>query len=137
MTRTAKTGTSAASKGAVILLIGTRKGAFTLRSDASRRTWKLSAPMFLGHIVHHMVLDPRDRRTILMAVSTGHLGPTIYRSTDAGKTWKESSAPPKFRKVSEGENGRAVNHVFWLTPLPCERTGRLVCRHIPARPVPV
>jgi photosystem II stability/assembly factor-like uncharacterized protein len=72
--------------------------------------------MFLGHIVHHMVLDPRDRRTLLMAVSTGHLGPTIYRSTDAGRTWKESSAPPAFRKVPEGEKGRSVDHVFWLTP---------------------
>jgi photosystem II stability/assembly factor-like uncharacterized protein len=72
--------------------------------------------MFLGHIVHHMVLDPRDRRTMLMAVSTGHLGPTIYRSTNAGKTWKECSAPPAFRKAAEGQGGRSVNHVFWLTP---------------------
>ena len=61
MAQTAITGTPAATKGAVTLLIATRKGAFTLRCDASRRTWKLSAPMFLGHIVHHMVLDPRDR----------------------------------------------------------------------------
>ena len=99
MTQMTTTGAPTAAKGAVTLLIGTRKGAFTLRSDGSRRTWKLSAPMFLGHIVHHMVLDPRDRRTMLMAVSTGHLGPTVYRSADAGKTWKESSAPPAFRKV--------------------------------------
>jgi hypothetical protein len=116
MARATMTSTPAAIKGAVTLLIATRKGAFTLRSDASRRTWKLSAPMFLGHIVHHMVLDPRDRRTMLMAVSTGHLGPTVYRSTDGGKTWKESSTPPAFRKVPEGESGRTVNHVFWLTP---------------------
>src|SRR6185295_20333165 len=102
--------------GSIALLIGTRKGAFILRSDRTRRTCTLSAPMFLGHIVHHMVLDPRDRRTMLMAVSTGHLGPTIYRSVDAGKTWKESSAPPAFRKVPEGQQGRSVNHVFWLTP---------------------
>ena len=102
--------------GPVVLLIGTRKGAFILRSDRARRTWKLSAPMFLGNIVHHVVLDPRDRRTMLMAASTGHLGPTIFRSTDAGKTWKESTAPPAFPKVPEGEKGRSVGHVFWLTP---------------------
>jgi len=102
--------------GPIALLIGTRKGAFILHSDRSRRTWKLSSPMFLGHIVHHLVLDPRDRRTMLMASSTGHLGPTIFRSTDAGKTWKESAAPPAFPKVSEGEKGRAVNHTFWLVP---------------------
>jgi photosystem II stability/assembly factor-like uncharacterized protein len=51
-----------------------------------------------------------------MAASTGHLGPTLFRSTDAGKTWKESTAPPAFPKVPEGHKGRAVNHTFWLTP---------------------
>ena len=98
------------------LLIGTRKGAFVLRGDRTRRTWKLSAPMFLGHIVHHVVLDPRDRRTMLMAARTGHLGPTVFRSTDLGKTWKEVKTPPAFPKVPEGQKGRVVDHVFWLTP---------------------
>ena len=107
---------SAAGHSPVTLLIGTRKGAFTLKTDRARRTWTLSAPIHLGHIVHHIVCDPRDRRTILMAASTGHLGPTVFRSTDAGKTWKESSTPPAFKKLSEGEKGRTVGHVFWLTP---------------------
>jgi photosystem II stability/assembly factor-like uncharacterized protein len=104
------------SSGAVTLLIGTRKGAFTLKSDRARRAWKVSSPMFLGHIIHHVVADPRDRRTILMAASTGHLGPTLFRSTDAGKTWKESATPPAFPKLPDSEKGRAVGHTFWLTP---------------------
>ena len=104
------------SSGPVTLLIGTRKGAFTLKGDGTRRRWKVSGPTFLGHIIHHIVFDPRDRRTVLMAASTGHLGPTIFRSPDAGKTWKESAAPPAFPKVPESEKGRAVNHTFWLTP---------------------
>jgi hypothetical protein len=37
--------------GNVALLIGTRKGAFILRGNRSRLTWKLSAPMFLDHII--------------------------------------------------------------------------------------
>ena len=41
-----------------------------------------------------VVLDPRDRRTMLMAARTGHLGPTVFRSTDFGKTWKEATKPP-------------------------------------------
>jgi len=102
--------------GPVVLLIGTRKGAFIVRADRSRRTWKLSGPIFLGHIVHHLVLDPRDRRTMLMAARTGHLGPTVFRSTDAGKTWQEAQAPPAFPKVPEGQKGQVVDHVFWLTP---------------------
>src|SRR6266508_3123650 len=102
--------------GSVALLIGTRKGAFILRGDRSRRTWKLSAPIFLGHIVHHLVLDPRDGRTMLMAARTGHLGPTIFRSTDFGKTWKEASRPPAFPKVPEGQTGIWVHHNFFITP---------------------
>ena len=108
--------TNATTSGVITLFIGTRKGAFTLKSDRTRRSWRLSAPIHLGHIVHHMVCDPRDNRTILMAASTGHLGPTIFRSTDAGKTWKESTAPPAFHKLPEGKEGRTVGHVFWLTP---------------------
>ncbi len=102
--------------GAVTVLIGTRKGAFFLRGDRSRRTWKLSHPLFLGQIVHHLVFDPRDRRTMLMACRTGHLGPTVFRSTDLGRTWQEAKTPPAFAKAPEGRNGRVVDHVFWLTP---------------------
>jgi len=116
MTRTAMTGTPQPTTGSVALLIGTRKGAFILKSDHPRRKWKLSSPILLGHIVHHLVLDPRDRRTMLLSASTGHLGPTIFRSTDGGKSWKESTAPPAFRKVSDDGKGRSVNHIFWLTP---------------------
>jgi photosystem II stability/assembly factor-like uncharacterized protein len=103
------------SKDKVFLLIGTRKGAFIYRGDAKRETWKLSRPHFLGSIVHHVVLDPRDSRTLLMAARTGHLGPTVFASRDWGKTWKEASKPPAFPKAENGD-GRAVQAVFWLTP---------------------
>src|SRR4030095_1845890 len=82
----------------VALLIASKKGGFILSTDARRRTWTVKGPIFLGNIVHHMMLDPRDRRTMLMAAKTGHLGPTVFRSTDLGKTWKEASKPPAFPK---------------------------------------
>ena len=96
--------------------IGTRKGAFALRSDARRRTWKLSGPQFLGHVIHHIVQDPREPRVLLMGAKTGHLGPTVFRSLDGGKNWAESKQPPVFKKASEGEEGRSVENVFWLSP---------------------
>jgi photosystem II stability/assembly factor-like uncharacterized protein len=102
--------------GPLAVLIGTRKGAFILRGDKTRRTWKLSQPMFLGHIAHHMVLDPRDRRTLLVAARTGHLGPTVFRSTDFGRSWKEAERPPAFPKAPAGQQGLVVDHIFWLTP---------------------
>jgi hypothetical protein len=109
-----KTRPSAARK--VVLLVATRKGAWLYRGDAARRTWRVDGPHFLGHIISHVVLDPRDRRTLLAAAKTGHLGPTIFRSTDLGRTWKEAARPPAFAKAPEGEKGRVVDHTFWLTP---------------------
>jgi len=99
-----------------LLLVATRKGAWLYRGDGARRSWRAEGPHFLGHIVSHVVLDPRDRRTLLAAAHTGHLGPTLYRSTDFGKSWQESKQPPAFPKVPEGQKGRSVNHTFWLTP---------------------
>lgn len=106
----------APAKGAVALFIGTRKGAFVLRGDRTRRTWKLQGPILLGNIVHHAVLDPRDGKTVLVAARTGHLGPTVFRSTDFGRTLKEAARPPAFPKAPEGHKGLVVDHVFWLTP---------------------
>jgi hypothetical protein len=96
--------------------VATRKGAFLVRVDPARRRFRLEGPHFLGHVVHHVVLDPRDRKTILAAARTGHLGPTVFRSTDFGKTWQEAARPPQFPKAAEGARPRAVDHVFWLTP---------------------
>jgi photosystem II stability/assembly factor-like uncharacterized protein len=53
---------------------------------------------------------------MLIAAKTGHLGPTIYRSTNRGKTWKEASRPPAFDKAPEGTEGKVLDHSFWLTP---------------------
>jgi hypothetical protein len=102
--------------GATQLLIGTRKGAWIYRGDAARRSWAVEGPIHLGQIVNHFVIDPRDGQTMLIAAKTGHLGPTILRSTDGGRTWCEAKRPPAFEKAGEGEAARAVDHTFWLEP---------------------
>ncbi len=100
----------------VLVLVATRKGAWLYRSDAARTTWRASGPHFLGHIVHHMVLDQRDGKTLLAAAKTGHLGPTIFRSTNMGRDWSEAKKPPAFAKAGKGKAGRVVDHTFWLAP---------------------
>jgi photosystem II stability/assembly factor-like uncharacterized protein len=99
-----------------MVLAATRKGAWIFHSDAARQAWRSDGPHFLGHMIHHLVLDPRDGQTLLAAAKTGHLGPTIFRSADLGKTWTEAARPPAFPKAPEGETGRVVDHSFWLTP---------------------
>jgi hypothetical protein len=104
------------SRKNTMLLVATRKGAWILRGDPGRKSWRTEGPHFLGQIIHHLVLDPRDGKTLLAATSTGHLGPTMFRSTDQGRTWKESPRPPAFPKARKGQPARSVKHTFWLEP---------------------
>ncbi|MGL6109336.1 MAG: WD40/YVTN/BNR-like repeat-containing protein [Rubrivivax sp.] len=100
----------------LVVLVATRKGAWLFHGDAGRKAWKADGPHFLGHTISHVQLDPRDGRTLLAAAKTGHLGPTIFRSTNLGRTWKEARQPPAFAAPVGGLPGRSVDHTFWLTP---------------------
>jgi hypothetical protein len=105
----------------LIVLVGTRKGLFVLSSTDNRRSWSIEGPHFLGQIVNHALVDPRDGRTIVAAVRAGHLGPTVYRSSDLGASWQEAKRPPAFARR---EGGQSVSHVFWLTPGAASQPGR-------------
>jgi hypothetical protein len=106
------------------LCIGTLKGGFLLLAGPGRRKWRLVGPFHLGERVHDLVLDPRDGLTLLMSVTGGHLGPSIVRSTDRGRTWQEATRPPAFKKLPKKKapgkrtatRGFAVKVNLWLTP---------------------
>jgi photosystem II stability/assembly factor-like uncharacterized protein len=100
----------------VDVLVATRKGAFVLRGSAGRSRWRVEGPHFLGNEANHLVADPRDPKVWLLAARTGHLGPTVFRSDDAGRTWREAGRPPAFPKAPEGQDGPAVDRVFFLAP---------------------
>jgi hypothetical protein len=113
---TADSDASARNTRRLVLLVATRKGAWLYHGDTRRGAWRVDGPHFLGHIISHLVLDPRDGKTLLAAAKTGHLGPTIFRSTDLGANWREAARPPAFRQAAAGAAGRAVDHSFWLAP---------------------
>ncbi len=124
---------------APVLLIGTAKGGFLLSSKGGRKGWELTGPFHLGSQVHDFRLDPRDGRTLLLCSTGGHLGPTIFRSSDRGKTWKEAKKPPQFEKVRSSKrssaraakNGRSVKMNFWLTPGHVSEKGVWYCGTCP------
>lgn len=103
-------------KQRLVLLVATRKGLWFFHDEGGRDGWRQDGPHFLGHIIHHAVLDPRDGRTLLVAARTGHLGPTVLRSTDLGASWQEAARPPAFGPAANGLPARTVDHTFWLTP---------------------
>ena len=73
-----------------LLLIGTRKGAFVLESDADRRDWTLRGPYCEGWPVYHAVHDAGSGSIYAAAASEWH-GSAVWRSRDLGESWELSS----------------------------------------------
>lgn len=74
------------------ILVGTRKGLFTLSRNASGN-WTLGTPPhFLGDPVSAVLADPRDG-TLYAALRLGHFGVKMRRSLDDGASWQETAVP--------------------------------------------
>ncbi|MEV6489745.1 sialidase family protein [Actinoplanes sp. NPDC051633] len=71
----------------VRLLVGTRKGAFTITSDAARKDWQVSGPHFGGWEVYHVNGSPAAPDRLWASASGGWFGQVIHRSEDGGTTW--------------------------------------------------
>ena len=76
------------------VLVGTRKGAFVLTSDAKRERWDVSGPHFPGWEVYHLKGSPADPGRIYASQSSGWFGQVIQRSDDGGVTWHQPGTPP-------------------------------------------
>jgi photosystem II stability/assembly factor-like uncharacterized protein len=73
----------------VRLLVGTRKGAFVLTSDAGRKKWDVSGPHFGGWELYHLKGSPVDPDRIYASQTSGWFGQQVQRSDDGGKTWNQ------------------------------------------------
>ena len=71
----------------VRVLVGTRKGAFILTSDAKRERWDIGGPQFAGWEIYHLKGSPVDPNRLYASQSSGWFGQLIQRSSDGGKTW--------------------------------------------------
>ena len=98
----------------MLLLVGTMKGAFILRSDASRRHWDLGGPYFRGSAVYAMAYDARaGRRRIWAGPQSMHWGGVLRSSDDFGQTWTNpESANVKFPESS----GAALKQIWQIAP---------------------
>ena len=73
-----------------LVLVGTTKGLFTLRSDDDRTAFELTGPSFAGEEVYATCIDSRSGATRLFTGSvSNHWGPVLRRSDDLGGTWTE------------------------------------------------
>ena len=117
-------------EGNVLLLVGTMKGAFVLRSNGGRERWEVGGPYFPGHSVYSMAYDDRNGRHRLWASTNSmHWGGVLRSSTDFGRTWTNpESANVKFPT----ETGASLNQIWKIRPGRREEPGTLYCGVEPA-----
>ena len=74
----------------VLVLLGTKKGAFILESDGERRSWDLRGPFCETWPINHVIADPATR-TMYGGGGNEWFGPAVWKSTDLGESWTHSS----------------------------------------------
>ncbi len=74
----------------VVVLLGTKKGAFIVESDVGRRSWALRGPFCETWPMNHVAADPLTG-TIYGGGGNEWFGPAIWKSADLGATWTHSS----------------------------------------------
>src|SRR5439155_144419 len=96
----------------LILCIGTRKGLFVAESSKSRRKFQLRGPFGPGVGVYSALIDTRGKPRIYASSCNTFFGMKVLRSTDLGKTFKETKSAPAFPK----DDGRALANIWSLVP---------------------
>jgi photosystem II stability/assembly factor-like uncharacterized protein len=94
-----------------VLIVGTRKGAFLLESDEARRDWSLRGPFCEAWPIYHAIHDPGTGTLYAAGASEWH-GSSVWRSSDLGETWAQSSEGLSY---DDGEGGLKLSKVSGLT----------------------
>ena len=116
--------------GDVLLLVGTTKGAFLLRSRPDRKHWDVAGPYFHGQAIYSLAYDGRNGRHRLWA-STGSLlwGTYLRSSDDFGKTWTN---PLEANIKFPPESGVSLKNIWRIELGPPEALDTLYCGVEPA-----
>jgi photosystem II stability/assembly factor-like uncharacterized protein len=84
----------------VRVLVGTRKGAFVLTADGSRRDWDVEGPFFGGWEIYHVAGSPADPDRLYASQSTSWFGQIVQRSDDGGRSWNPVGNEFKYEGVT-------------------------------------
>jgi len=101
----------------VVLMIGTKKGVFVAEAPAARRKFSLRGPFGAGVGVNATLVDTRGATRLYASSCNAFFGMKVLRSTDLGKSFKETKSAPAFPK----EDGRALANIWSLEPGPGKR----------------
>jgi photosystem II stability/assembly factor-like uncharacterized protein len=93
-------------------MLGTRKGLYVAESSKSRGKFALRGPFGPGVAVYSTLIDTRGKPKLYASSCNPFFGMKLLRSTDLGKTFKETKSAPAFAK----DDGRALINIWSLQP---------------------
>jgi photosystem II stability/assembly factor-like uncharacterized protein len=119
-----------AKPGDQLLLVGTMKGAFVLKSDSASNKWEIGGPYFPGRAIYAMAYDGREGRNRLWAaVNSSFWGSYLSTSNDFGKSWTE---PETYGvKFPEGADD-SLKQIWQIVPGNAGEPNTLYCGVEPA-----
>jgi photosystem II stability/assembly factor-like uncharacterized protein len=82
-----------------VLMVGTRKGLFLLESE-NRRDWTSRGPLCESWPIYHAILN--EDGEIYAAAASEWLGASVWKSTDLGETWTQSSEGLNYENAGDG-----------------------------------
>ncbi len=94
----------------VILCIGTKKGLFVAEGAKARRRFDLRGPFGPGVSVCAALIDVGRTSRLYASSCNAFFGMKVLRSTNLGKTFKETKSAPAFPK----QDGRALANIWSL-----------------------
>ncbi len=116
-------------KGDLLLLVGTTKGAFILRSNAQRSRWEVGGPYFHGHNVYALAYDARGGQHRIWAAPSSYWGTMLRSSDDFGKSWTNpQQAPVRF----PSDTGLSLKNIWQIALGRPEEPNVLYCGVEPA-----
>jgi len=116
-------------KGDFLLLVGTLKGAFLLRSNAGRKRWEVGGPYFHGQAVYAMAYDGRAGRRRVWMSTQSYWGTMLRFSDDFGKSWTNpAEAPIRFPL----DTGLSLKNIWQIALGRLDEPGVLYCGVEPA-----
>src|SRR6187549_871147 len=98
----------------VLLTIGTKKGVFVADAARTRRSFSLRGPFGSGVPVYSTLIDVRGTPRLYASCCNPFFGMKVLRSTDLGKSFKETKSAPAF----PADDGRALANIWALEPGP-------------------
>jgi len=84
----------------MLILIGTKKGAFILEGDSDRKDWHMRGPYCEAWPLNHVIGDAATG-TIYATGGNEWFGPAVWKSDDLGQSWTHSSEGLNY---AEGED---------------------------------